>query len=161
MNPNRQNNRCVTPGGPGFGGRMGGKQIVGPGCNAGVSPASASGCVVSGGVIGVANNCGNPCGAVNTANDCCDPCGCVNVVNDCGNPCGVVGSACDGVQTGAIVVGQSGSACNPETSLIGMPIAMAYVPWQSYGNIYTLSQALKRGTMFCELDLDFAGRRCN
>ena len=52
-------------------------------------------------------------------------------------------------------------ACNKETTLSGYPIAMAYVPWQDYGNIYPLQQAIQRGTMFRELDLDFAGRRCN
>ena len=51
--------------------------------------------------------------------------------------------------------------CNKETVLSGLPIAMAYVPWQCYGNIYPMQQALRNGTMFRELDLEFAGRRCN
>ncbi|MBO5353571.1 MAG: spore coat associated protein CotJA [Lachnospiraceae bacterium] len=38
---------------------------------------------------------------------------------------------------------------------------MAYVPWQCYGNLYSLPQALKNGTLFRELDLEFAARRCN
>ena len=53
------------------------------------------------------------------------------------------------------------AACNKETTWKDCPIAMAYVPWQDYGNIYTQPQALQNGTMFAELNLDFAGRRCN
>ena len=36
-----------------------------------------------------------------------------------------------------------------------MPIAMAYVPYQQWRNIYEPNQALKRGTIFKELDLPF------
>ncbi len=168
MNPNRQNNRCVTPVGPGFGGRPGGRP-VGAGCSQ-VVPVPAAGCVVTGGIIGTANNCGSPCdnrdanncnaacGAV-VVNDCCNPCGPVTG-NDCCNPCGVIGSAND-TSAGGIIIGQSGSACNRETVLNGLPIAMAYVPWQAYDNLYPLAQALRNGTLFRELDLEFAGRRCN
>ncbi len=81
------------------------------------------------------------CNIINTAS-CCETCGAGNV--------------------GGIIIGQQcGDACNRETVLQGMPIAMAYVPWQRYDNIYPLSQALQNGTMFCELNLEFAGRRCN
>ena len=171
MNPNRQNNRCVTPVGAGFVGRPGGRP-VGTGCGTAVP---AAGCVVTGGIIGstnncgspcsnsacgpaVANDCGNPCGPA-VVNDCGNPCGPV-VVNDCCNPCGVIGSAND-TSVGGIIIGQSGSACNRETVLNGLPVAMAYVPWQCYGNLYSLPQALKNGTLFRELDLEFAARRCN
>lgn len=69
---------------------------------------------------------------------------------------------CSDVAAGGILIGGCADpGCNKETTLSGMPIAMAYVPWQSYGNIYPLSQALRNGTMFQELNLDFAGRRCN
>ncbi len=51
--------------------------------------------------------------------------------------------------------------CYKENALTGLPVAMAYVPWQNYGNIYPMPQALQNGTMFPELNLDFAGRRCN
>ena len=37
----------------------------------------------------------------------------------------------------------------------GMPIAMAYVPWQKWQMIYEPKEALKRGTIFKELDLPF------
>lgn len=36
-----------------------------------------------------------------------------------------------------------------------MPIAMAYVPYQQWRNIYEPREALKRGTIFKELDLPF------
>ena len=60
-----------------------------------------------------------------------------------------------------VVGGCNDATCNKETTLSEFPVAMAYVPWQEYGNIYALPQALRNGTMFAELNLDFAGRRCN
>ena len=36
-----------------------------------------------------------------------------------------------------------------------MPIAMAYVPFQQWQNIYEPRQAFQRGTIFKELDLPF------
>ena len=36
-----------------------------------------------------------------------------------------------------------------------MPIAIAYVPFQQWQNIYEPRQALQRGTIFKELDLPF------
>lgn len=88
----------------------------------------------------------------------------VNVVgSSCCNPVPVQTSSCcnNAVAGGIIVGGCAEAACNKETTLSGYPIAMAYVPWQDYGNIYPLQQALRSGTMFQELNLDFAGRRCN
>ncbi|HIX72853.1 MAG: spore coat associated protein CotJA [Clostridiales bacterium] len=41
-----------------------------------------------------------------------------------------------------------------------LPPAMAYVPWQSFKNIYKAEDALRQGTIFEELDLPFTGRRC-
>ncbi len=40
-------------------------------------------------------------------------------------------------------------------SIEDMPIAMAYVPFQQWRNIYEPSEALQRGTIFKELDLPF------
>jgi len=68
---------------------------------------------------------------------------------------------CSDVATGGIIIGGGAQECDKETALRGLPIAMAYVPWQCYGNIYQLPQALQNGTLFRELDLEFAGRRCN
>ena len=39
-------------------------------------------------------------------------------------------------------------------------IAMCYVPWQKWQNIYKPENALCAGTIFQELDLAFLGRRC-
>ncbi len=38
------------------------------------------------------------------------------------------------------------------------PIAMAYVPWQVWRNIYEPPKALMTGTIFAELDKPFTGR---
>ena len=39
------------------------------------------------------------------------------------------------------------------------PLAMAYVPWQRFGQTYDLSKALCTGTIFPELDKPFCGKR--
>ena len=44
--------------------------------------------------------------------------------------------------------------------LEGMPLAMAYVPWQRFQNLYEECEAMYHGTIFRELDLDFCGKRC-
>jgi hypothetical protein len=36
-------------------------------------------------------------------------------------------------------------------------LAMAYVPWQRWGNTYEPSVALKRGTLYPDLDFPFIG----
>ena len=41
--------------------------------------------------------------------------------------------------------------------LYGMPLAMAYVPWQKWQNIYDAEKGFCRGTIFQELDLPFFG----
>ena len=102
---------------------------------------------------------GHPCGRppmpfpANTAGNvpcCSDVIGGQSVV-----PC------CSEVASGGIIIGSENRGCDKETVLNGLPLAMAYVPWQAYCNIYPLQQALRNGTMFRELDLEFAGRRCN
>lgn len=46
--------------------------------------------------------------------------------------------------------------------LYGFPLAMAYVPWQSWCNIYDVEKGFHRGTIFEELDKPFLGRGgCN
>lgn len=40
------------------------------------------------------------------------------------------------------------------------PIAMAYVPWQQWGELYEPECALKQGTIFKDLNLIFCGVRC-
>lgn len=39
-----------------------------------------------------------------------------------------------------------------------MPIAMAYVPWQKWQEIYEPCRALESGTIFKELDKPFLGK---
>ncbi len=41
-----------------------------------------------------------------------------------------------------------------------LPLAMAYVPWQQWQNIYDPSKALWVGTIFQDLDLPFCERSC-
>lgn len=38
------------------------------------------------------------------------------------------------------------------------PLAMAYVPWQKWQNIYEPAKALTVGTIFQELDQPFTGK---
>ncbi|MCR5736979.1 MAG: spore coat associated protein CotJA [Eubacterium sp.] len=39
-----------------------------------------------------------------------------------------------------------------------MTIGMGYVPWQKWQNIYDMDEAIKRGTIFEELDKPYLGR---
>lgn len=39
-----------------------------------------------------------------------------------------------------------------------MPVAMAYVPWQNWKDIYEPCKALESGTLFPELDKPFLGK---
>jgi len=49
--------------------------------------------------------------------------------------------------------------CNMNSCIDNMPLAMAYVPMQKWKNVYNNDVALKRGTIFPELDLPFLGGR--
>lgn len=40
------------------------------------------------------------------------------------------------------------------------PIAMAYVPWQQWGELYDAEYGLKKGTIFKDLNKIFCGERC-
>lgn len=42
-------------------------------------------------------------------------------------------------------------------NMADMPLAMAYVPWQRWQNIYDAEKGFCRGTIFQELDLPFYG----
>ena len=42
-------------------------------------------------------------------------------------------------------------------ALEGMPLAMAYVPWQNWQNIYDAEKGFCYGTIFQELNLPFLG----
>ena len=45
-----------------------------------------------------------------------------------------------------------------EDEVNGMTIAMAYVPWQDWENVYEPCKGLEVGTIFPELELPFYGR---
>lgn len=51
-----------------------------------------------------------------------------------------------------------GCGCRREDPLYGMPIAMAYVPWQTWRDIYDACEGFQTGTIFKELDKPFLGR---
>ena len=138
MNVNRQNNCCS--------GRSGKPNVIitPTGCNA--TPLPVSPCCNAAPIP--PTPC---CGVMPTpAASCCNPAPVQPIA--CGN---------DGAVGAILVGGCSDAACNKEIVLRDFPVAMAYVPWQDYGNIYAPPQALKNGTIFRELDLDFAERRCN
>ncbi len=46
---------------------------------------------------------------------------------------------------------------NEYDELSSMPLAMAYVPWQEWQNIYEAEKGFHRGTIFEELDKPFKG----
>ena len=48
---------------------------------------------------------------------------------------------------------------NSMDALGHFPLAMAYVPWQRFGQTYDLSKALCEGTIFPELNKPFCGKR--
>lgn len=55
------------------------------------------------------------------------------------------------------------SACeqhSPKSEICQFPIAMAYVPWQTFETTYPLCEGLNVGTIFPELNLPFERGRC-
>ena len=77
----------------------------------------------------------------------CDTCATPCSLNNCDN-CNVssIAKRCDDCQ-------------KTRDELRGMPLAMAYVPWQEFGCTYEPAQALHAGTIFPELDKPFYGRK--
>lgn len=51
----------------------------------------------------------------------------------------------------------NGCTPNPTPFPRNTPVAMAYIPFQQYGPLYTPEQALACGTLFPELDKPFLG----
>ena len=110
------------------------------------------------------NNCGcdnnvrpvDNCGC-NTPARPVDNCGCNNNARPTDN-CG-----CDHhTPTGCIDhdhhhdhSGTEGCNASRYDQLSGMALAMSYVPWQTFCQMYDLEEALCQGTIFKELDLDF------
>lgn len=148
MNSNRQNNRCITPPMPPFSNRLMGRPMGRPGGVGGCAPVPMPCPEVCSPCTDTISTCSENCNA------CVEEC---NVCNDGCNDC------FDNTNSGVAISGCLGcvNTCNKETVLQNMALAMAYVPWQTYENLYPLSQALRSGTIFRDLDLDFKGRRCN
>ncbi len=45
-----------------------------------------------------------------------------------------------------------------DVCLENVPLGMAYVPWQTWGDVYDLNRGLHAGTIFPCLDKPFTGR---
>lgn len=61
----------------------------------------------------------------------------------------------------SMAMARSCQSCRADDSmLIPLPLAMAYVPMQSWGETYTPEKALCRGTLFPALDLPFLRGGC-
>ena len=44
--------------------------------------------------------------------------------------------------------------------LDSMPLAMTYVPWQKWEDIYSPEEGFARGTIFAQLDKSYIERKC-
>lgn len=55
----------------------------------------------------------------------------------------------------------NGSMGNSMEKIDQYPIAMAYVPWQKYGETFDLETGFRIGTIFPELDLPFMRAGCS
>ena len=58
-------------------------------------------------------------------------------------------------QPGGMACTQTAPGCLEQQ----FPVAMAYVPYQQYNDVYTPEKGLDRGTIFPDLDKPFYGRR--
>ena len=59
-----------------------------------------------------------------------------------------------------IIMGQACALKDGRAALPENPaLAMAYVPYQSWGNVYEPERALDAGTLFPDLDKPFYGRK--
>ncbi len=48
---------------------------------------------------------------------------------------------------------------NKDDEMMGLAVAIGYVPWQNLHNLYEPDKALQVGTIFPELNKPFEGRR--
>lgn len=58
-------------------------------------------------------------------------------------------------------VKKNGICSTCEEDMPGKALAMAYVPWQTWENLYEICEGFSAGTIFKDLNLEFYGRRCN
>ena len=108
----------------------------------------------------------NNCGCDNNVRP-VDNCGCntpVRPVDNCGcntparpaDNCGHTPAGCiDHEHHHHHDHGTEGCNASRYDQLSGMALAMSYVPWQTFCQMYDLEEALCQGTIFKELDLDF------
>ena len=104
----------------------------------------------------------------------CDTCGTPRMERSC-NSCGTPRMEQGGDSCGTPRMERNCDACGTprmerncddcndcrrkRDELRGMPLAMAYVPWQEFGCTYEPAQGIRAGTIFPELDKPFYGRR--
>ncbi len=62
--------------------------------------------------------------------------------------------------SGGCGCGSTSSPLIPNKNGNNMPVGMAYVPWQKWGQTYSMEQGFSRGTLFPDLDLPFVMGRC-
>lgn len=74
------------------------------------------------------------------------------------NSAATQGGITDGMAEGASSAPRDG-ADGTETRFSDMPLAMAYVKWQSWDTTYDTATGLRRGTIFPGLDLPFLAYR--
>ena len=132
---NRNNCGCNTP-----------APVDNCGCNNNARPVDNCGC----------NNNARPvdnCGCNNNARP-VDNCGCNTPARPADN------YGCDHHDHHP-VAGTAGCNASRYDQLSGMALAIAYVPWQTYCQLYDLEDALCNGTVFKELKKDFLRGCCS
>lgn len=128
----------------------------------------------SGNCGGRRNSAAENCSKNNVAQE---NCGCLTPITPCVVPAGCgcepQGCGCESSNCACDEVSERDCACQkPEPANPGckpskkdpismMPLAMAYVPWQDYKDVYSEEEGWCKGTIFAQLDLDFMARRCN
>lgn len=101
------------------------------------------------------------CGNVSIHNT-CDSCNSSPMSNTCdscsSSPMNPNYDGCETCQNN-----RNTNSCNDcsktKDTLKGMPLAMAYVPWQNFSCTYEAMQGLHAGTIFPELEKPFYGKR--
>ena len=78
--------------------------------------------------------------------------GCININNGSWGDCNNNNNSVDrpGNNNGDTI----GNLC---TCLENLPLAMAYVPMQSWNNVYDMAEGFYAGTIFADLNLPFTG----
>ena len=136
---NRNNCGCNTP-----------APVDNCGCN-NARPVDNCGCTTPARPV---DNCG--CNTPRTA----DNCGC-NTPTGCVEPRRTADSCGCDHHNHHHPVGTAGCNASRYDQLSGMALAMSYVPWQTFCQLYDLEDAICHGTIFKELDLNFMRGCCS